>query len=192
MPQTGAFESELRERATDMCELCRAAGELGIRPVPPAADSAARCILVCETCISQIEGTAELDDKHWFCLREAVWSEVPVVQVQSYRLLRRLEGSAWADDLLTQIYLSDEVKAWADAIDNAKAQGVKTLDSNGTELFDGDAVTLIKDLEVKGAGFTAKRGTLVKNIRLIDDPDNIEGRVNKITIVLKTQFLKRA
>ena len=65
-------------------------------------------------------------------------------------------------------------------------------DSNGTPLAEGDAVTLIKDLEVKGAGFTAKRGTLVKGIHLTDEAGMVEGRVNGITIVLKTQFLKKA
>ena len=64
-------------------------------------------------------------------------------------------------------------------------------DSNGNVLNDGDSVTLIKDLDVKGAGFVAKRGTMVRKIRLIDDPDNIEGRVNKMTLVLKTKFLKK-
>ena len=50
-----------------------------------------------------------------------------------------------------------------------------------------------QDLDVKGGGFTAKRGTLVKGIRLIEgDPDNIEGRVNKMSLVLKVKFLKKA
>ena len=66
-----------------------------------------------------------------------------------------------------------------------------TLDSNGTELMEGDAVTLIKNLEVKGGGFTAKRGTAVKNIRLTDDSGLVEGKVNGMQIVLKTEFLKK-
>ncbi|MDD4885088.1 PhnA domain-containing protein, partial [Sulfuricurvum sp.] len=53
-------------------------------------------------------------------------------------------------------------------------------------------VTLIKDLEVKGAGFTAKRGTIVKNIRLTDDPKYIEGKINGSTIVLVAAFMKKA
>ena len=66
------------------------------------------------------------------------------------------------------------------------------MDSHGAELKSGDSVTLIKDLDVKGAGFTAKRGTLVKDIRLADDPELIEGRVNKTVIYLRTEFLKKA
>jgi len=59
-------------------------------------------------------------------------------------------------------------------------------------LTSGDSVTLIKDLDVKGTSFVAKRGTLVKGIRLTDNPEHVEGRVNKVSIVLKTQFLKKA
>lgn len=66
-------------------------------------------------------------------------------------------------------------------------------DSNGTELNSGDNVTLIKDLKVKGAGATLKRGTTVKNIKITDNDKEIEGRIDKIgVIVLKTEFLKKA
>ncbi len=66
-------------------------------------------------------------------------------------------------------------------------------DSNGTVLADGDAVTLIKDLKVKGTSVTLKRGTLVKNIRLTDDPDQIECNAEKVKgLVLRTEFLKKA
>jgi protein PhnA len=66
-------------------------------------------------------------------------------------------------------------------------------DSNGTELKDGDSVTLIKDLKVKGSSVTLKRGTLVKNIRLTANADEIECRAEKIKdLVLRTEFLKKA
>jgi protein PhnA len=65
-------------------------------------------------------------------------------------------------------------------------------DSNGTVLAEGDAVTLIKDLKVKGSSQTLKRGTLVKNIRLTRSPAEIEGRAGGSTMVLKTEFLKKA
>jgi protein PhnA len=67
-----------------------------------------------------------------------------------------------------------------------------TKDSNGTVLAEGDAVTLIKDLKVKGSSLTLKRGTLVKNIRLTNSPAEIEGRASGSTMVLKTEFLKKA
>jgi protein PhnA len=65
-------------------------------------------------------------------------------------------------------------------------------DSNGTLLNEGDSVTLIKDLKVKGSSSVIKRGTMVKNIRLTNSPNEIEGRVDKTTMVLKTEFLKKA
>ncbi|QGM99009.1 alkylphosphonate utilization protein [Methylocystis parvus] len=66
-------------------------------------------------------------------------------------------------------------------------------DSNGTELKDGDSVTLIKDLKVKGTSTTLKRGTLIKNIRLTGDPAEVECRAEKIKdLVLRTEFLKKA
>lgn len=66
-----------------------------------------------------------------------------------------------------------------------------TKDSNGGVLSEGDSVKVIKDLKVKGASSTIKRGTVVKNIRLTEDSNEIEGRANKMTVVLKTQFLKK-
>lgn len=65
-------------------------------------------------------------------------------------------------------------------------------DSNGTVLAEGDSVTLIKDLKVRGSSQTLKRGMLVKNIRLTDSPAEIEGRAGGSTMVLKTEFLKKA
>ena len=66
-------------------------------------------------------------------------------------------------------------------------------DSNGTLLSEGDSVTLIKDLKVKGTSVTLKRGTLVKGIHLTDDAEEVECRVEKVkALVLKTCFLKKA
>ncbi len=66
-------------------------------------------------------------------------------------------------------------------------------DSNGAELKDGDSVTLIKDLKVKGTSETLKRGTLVKNIRLTGKAGEIECSTKQVRgLVLKTEFLKKA
>ena len=66
-------------------------------------------------------------------------------------------------------------------------------DSNGNVLVNGDSVTTIKDLKVKGTSITFKRGTIVKNIRLTDDEEEIECNVEKVKgLVLKTCFLKKA
>ena len=65
-------------------------------------------------------------------------------------------------------------------------------DSNGNVLNEGDTVTVIKDLKVRGTSSVIKRGIVVKNIRLTDDEEEIEGKVEKSMIVLKTCFLKKA
>ena len=66
-------------------------------------------------------------------------------------------------------------------------------DANGAELADGDNVTLVKDLKVKGSSITLKRGALVKNIRLTDNEDEIECRSDKIKgLVLRAEFVKKA
>ncbi|QIK81209.1 alkylphosphonate utilization protein [Lysobacter sp. HDW10] len=66
-------------------------------------------------------------------------------------------------------------------------------DSNGTVLNNGDTVTVIKDLKVKGTSVTLKRGTVCKNIRLTDDEDLIECNVDKVKgLVLRTEFVKKA
>ena len=67
-----------------------------------------------------------------------------------------------------------------------------TKDSNGNILKDGDIVKLIKDLKVKGSSITLKRGTVVKNIKLTDDGDEVDCRIEKMAIVLRTEFLAKA
>ena len=64
-------------------------------------------------------------------------------------------------------------------------------DSNGAELMDGDAVTVIKDLKVKGSSMVIKRGTKVKSIRLTDNPEEVDCKIEGSSIVMKTCFLKK-
>jgi protein PhnA len=117
----------------------------------------------------------------------------PCGQVLSYRLLRRLGAESWAQDLLDAVYLDDETQVWPDAMDApAEDHGQRTLDSNGSELFAGDTVVLIKDLDVKGASFVAKRGTAVRGISLANNPEHIEGRVNGTRIVMISAFDKKS
>lgn len=69
---------------------------------------------------------------------------------------------------------------------------MEVKDCNGNLLNEGDSVTLIKDLKVKGSSAILKRGTKVKGIRLTDNEEEIEGRIEKTVMVLKTCFLKKA
>ena len=92
---------------------------------------------------------------------------------------------------------SEEARQWlrkiAFALEQATGnRSVVVKDSNGTELQEGDSVSVIKDLKVKGGSSDLKRGTLIKKIHLIGDPDLIECRVDGSTLVLKTCFLKKA
>ncbi|HYA72374.1 MAG TPA: alkylphosphonate utilization protein [Roseiarcus sp.] len=69
----------------------------------------------------------------------------------------------------------------------------ETRDCNGAVLEEGDSVTLIKDLKVKGSSVTLKRGAMIRNIHLADDPEEIEGRTDKVKgLVLKACFVKKA
>jgi protein PhnA len=69
---------------------------------------------------------------------------------------------------------------------------METKDSNGAILADGDTVTLIKDLKLKGSSQTLKRGTVVKKIRLTDSVEEIDCRINGSEIVLRTEFVKKS
>jgi protein PhnA len=68
---------------------------------------------------------------------------------------------------------------------------METKDSNGNILNDGDSVHVVKDLKVKGMSTTLKRGNVIKGIRLTGSPNEVECRVGKSTVVLKTEFLKK-
>lgn len=75
--------------------------------------------------------------------------------------------------------------------DNVEEAGNTPKDSNGAELIDGDSVTVIKDLKVKGSSMVIKRGTKVKSIRLTEDPEEVDCKIDGSSIVLKTCFLKK-
>ena len=93
-------------------------------------------------------------------------------------------------------YVYDEQTGeWRPASEIAAANvtaAVSVVDSAGTALADGDAVVLIKDLKVKGAGQTLKQGTVIKSIRLTDNPEEIDCRHDAIKgLVLRTEFVRK-
>jgi protein PhnA len=123
-----------------------------------------------------------------------MWSEVDAVKVISWRMLNRLRNEGWSRDLLEMMYLEDDVKKWAEASGDGIADDDKIIhkDANGVILETGDTVVLIKDLNVKGGGFTAKRGTAVRKIVLVhDNAEQIEGKVEGQQIVILTQYVKK-
>jgi protein PhnA len=150
---------------------------------------------LCATCREGLE-SGPVDGPHWQCLNEAIWSPEPAVQVVAWRLLKALPEAPWAREVLEIAWLEPEVQAWAEeglADSGPGEDAVVHVDCNGAVLAAGDTVTLIKDLPVKGAGFTAKRGTAVRKISLVpDNAGHIEGRVEGQRIVILTQFVKKA
>ena len=184
-----SVEKTLQERSDSTCELCTSTDNLAVVEVSPSNGLADTAIYVCSTCSEMISDKDAGDVNHWRCLNESMWSTQPAVQVTAYRLLKRIASEGWPQDMLDMLFLEDDVQAYADDVEEERAP---TRDSNGVELLAGDTVNIIKDLEVKGAGFTAKRGTAVRNISLTNNPTQIEGRVNGTKIVLLTQFLKKA
>lgn len=190
-------EQILMTRSESKCELCGATDSLAVYPVPPTSvDSADESVLLCETCSGQINNPETVDVHHWRCLNDSMWSQVPAVQVMSWRMLTRLSKTeSWAQDALDMMYLEEDTAKWAQATGEGDSDEdiVRHLDSNGALLEQGDNVTLIKDLNVKGTSFVAKRGTVVRGIGLVhDNAEHIEGRVNGTRIVILTQFVKKS
>jgi protein PhnA len=191
------MEKELYERSGAACELCGSKDGLKVYEVPAVATKVDNSILICDTCFKLISDVKGKDANHWRCLNNSMWSTVPAVQVMVWRLLNTHRDEGWPQDLLDMLYLDDETLAWAKykVRDDDDDSGKKVLhkDSNGTVLQAGDTVILTKDLDVKGGGFTAKRGTAVRSITLVENnPDQIEGKVNGQQIVILTQYVKRS
>ncbi len=189
------IEKDLAARSGSVCELCGASNELSVYEVPfSPSNTIEHCIYICTTCKQQIEDESKIDSNHWRCLNDSMWSTIPAVQVMAWRMLNRMRSEGWPQDLLDMMYLDEEIQVWAQASGDGKDEDdeVKHVDSNGVRLLAGDTVVLVKDLNVKGAGFTAKRGTAVRGIGLVhDNPEQIEGRVNGQQIVILTQYVKK-
>ncbi|CAA6804016.1 MAG: Alkylphosphonate utilization operon protein PhnA [uncultured Sulfurovum sp.] len=164
------------------CVLCNSEENLCEYTVTPKDET----IIICKVCESSMDEPLK-DEKHWNCLHDSMWSSEPAVQVVVYRLLTKLN----AQDQLDMLYVEDEVVAWSkEGLASENEEPVR--DANGTILVEGDAVSIIKDLPVKGAGFTAKQGTTVKNIRMVPgDPTHIQGKVNGSMIFIVSKFLKK-
>jgi len=153
------------------CDLCGSDVNVEAFRVEPKDEY----VNLCETCRTQIE-SGELDENHFQCLNDSMWSEKSAVKVLTYRLLKKLGRG----DLIDMMYLEPDELSWAEA------EAEEKRDSNGNLLKNGDNVMVIKDLNVKG-GDTIKRGTVFKNIRLGDTPGHILAK----NIYIKTEFIKK-
>lgn len=178
---------ELSARSEGRCELCGATAELSGHVVTPKKGTSVEdCVALCATCTTaSIDPSAHAN--HWRCLNDSMWSPIPAVQVSVYRLLSSV-GTEWANDLKDSMYLDEETRDWAESAPST----VVHKDAYGVVLQHGDTVVLTEHLDVKGTNFTAKKGTVVRNIRL--DKSNeayLEGRVEGQEIVILTKFVKR-
>ena len=173
---------------SNVCELCGSDESVNIQELPVSDGSEEQSIYLCANCKGQIE-SGDLDETHFNSLNDAMWSETPAVKIMSYILWNKLGRQ----DMVEMMYLEEDELALAEQAISAEANKVTFRDANGVELLAGDSIVILKDLDVKGAGFTAKRGTTVTRISLPHDmDDHVEGRVNGTKIYLKTEFIKKA
>lgn len=191
-----SIQKALEVRSESSCEQCAAKDQLSIYNVPPLTNETVdNSIFACATCIRQIEKKEPIDSNHWRCLNDSMWNPNPPVQVVAWRMLNRLRSEGWPVELIDMMYMDEETLAWAKASGDHLSDDEKIIhkDSNGALLEAGDSVVLIKDLNVKGANFTAKRGTAVRGITLVhDNAAQIEGKVNGQHIVILTEFVKKS
>ncbi|MBL7745293.1 MAG: PhnA domain-containing protein [Chitinophagaceae bacterium] len=189
------LEELLLTRSESKCELCKSENNIKLYEVPPqSGNTEENCLIACDKCRAQIDKKEELDSSHWHCLSESMWSGAPGVQVVVWRMLNRLRNESWAADNLDMLYLDDEKLAWAKATGDHENDATVDLhkDCNGNVLQSGDAVVLIKSLDVKGSTLNAKMGTVVKNIRLVENnTDQIEGRIEGQLIVILTKYVRK-
>lgn len=173
---------------SSVCELCGSDEGVSLVALPVSDGSEDQSVYLCENCKTQIE-SGSLDENHFNCLNDSMWSETPAAKIMSYILFSNMGRQ----DMCEMMYLEeDELKLAQQALDAEKNRLVYR-DANGVELKAGDSIVILKDLDVKGAGFTAKRGTTVTRIALPHDmDDHVEGRVNGTKIFLKTEFIKKA
>lgn len=189
------LEKRLLERSANSCELCKATEKLSVYEVPPITGAIEEnSLILCSNCLAQVEKKNSLDAAHWSCLTESMWSEIPAVQVVSWRMLNRLRDQSWAADNLDMMYLDDEKLAWAKSTGDHENDGSVDLhkDCNGQVLQAGDTIVLTKSLDVKGSTLNAKLGTVVKNIRLVEgNTEQIEGKIEGQVIVILTKYVRR-
>ncbi len=187
------IEVFLKQRSAEQCELCQATEDLQVYQVQPVDQlDVESCAYLCGTCRTQIDDPDLTEANHWRCLNDSMWSEVAAVKVLAWRMLTRLSAEGWPQALLDMMYLEDDQLTWAKATGEGQDHEQHT-DCHGAKLSAGDTVTLVKDLKVKGGGFTAKQGTAVRNISLVpDNPGQIEGKVESQRIVILTEYVKKS
>lgn len=190
-----AQNSQLEIRSNHSCELCgNMESNLQAYTVPPRKeDLIDNQVALCLACADKISNNDFSNINYWRFLEGSIWSEVPAVQVLSYKLLTKLSSEAWAADVIESAHLEEALIEWAKAEDALEAEKVIHKDSYGVLLETGDTVVLIENLNVKGTNYIAPKGTIVRKIKLVQDNEGqIEGKINGDTIVILTKFVRKS
>jgi protein PhnA len=184
---------KLTTRAGNICELCSATSPLSAFTVSPREDHLIEHqVAVCDICLFGIQSNDYTNSNHWRALTGSIWSETPSVQALSYRILDKLKMESWASETLDGVFLDDATITWAMSEANAEANKLVHKDAFGNILQNGDNIILIENLNVKGTSYTAPKGTQVKKIRLVmDNAEQVEGKINSDTIVILTKYIKK-
>lgn len=182
-----SISQKLSERSQNVCELCGLEAPAHEYTVSPKSDdNIDNQVAICNTCLTAMD---EKSSFHWHCLEGSIWNPEPAVQALSYRLLHQYKDEDWANNLINSVDLDENVKDWAlSAFEVADVH----KDAFGNVLENGDNVVLTQALNVKGANYTASKGTVVKRIKLVsDNTEHIEGKINDQTIVILTKYVKK-
>ena len=189
-----SLERELKQRSGSKCELCGSEENLSEYTVADIKENGLEtALLACKTCTEQMNDADAIDDNHWRCLNDSMWSEHDAVKIMAWRMLNRIKAE-WTQDLLGMMYLEEETLELAKASGDGEDEADKLIhrDVNGVILNHGDSVVLIKDLKVKGSSMVAKQGVAVRNIRLDhENEEYIEGKVGPTLTVIITKYVKK-
>ena len=187
---------DLKKRSNGACELCTATENLKEVLVDNKIEGGEsnQYALLCNICAENIESPSDYDINHWRCLNDSMWNENAAVKILIYRTLHALKAEGWPQDLLDMMYLTEEeLEIAKSTLSDDDDEKIIHRDSNGVVLENGDSVVITKDLNVKGSSLVAKRGSFVRNIKLVwDNAEQLEGKVDGQNIVILTKFTKKS
>src|SRR5690606_41867073 len=134
------MNEKLLARSGGKCERCGEGAEVVVYRVSPD-NHPENEVVVCQSLLAQIERREPVNPDEWRFLPDAMWSEVPAVQVLAWRMLNRLKGESWAGEALDILYLDEETLAWAEAVAGPEGPGEALIhkDAFGTALQNGDS-----------------------------------------------------
>jgi protein PhnA len=183
-----SISHQLKQRNSDLCELCNAENVTTAYTVSPKNDDLIENqVALCNTCLKAIDDVNA--SFHWRCLEGSIWNLEPSVQALSYRIMQNFKNEEWVSSVLNNVDLDESVVDWAmSAFQVADVH----KDAFGNILENGDNLVLTQALNVKGTSFTASKGVVVKRIKLVhDNTEQIEGKINDQVIVILCKFVKK-